>query len=319
MEERLDVMELRKECFDKIKSLLCNLKNNGNRWTCLNPTRQDNHNGNFVIFSKDYGYYDFATKEKGDTIDLYCHLFKVSKSEFFRAKRAEKFGGQIRSGPIQRLPEPIKNSDASEEDKSFQIGEIPVPPFVPQKSDIEHPKLGIPDQIYTYKNKCSHVIGFLARFERTDPKKICLPFTYDFWKGKWEFSAEGFEGQKPFYQMDLLNQKHKKWLIVEGEKTAEAAKVLLKEGHLDHIIPNARLDTNVLTWFGGSTAVKKADWKTFWECHPTEIYLSPDMDEPGLEAMKYIQTLFPYAHLLTSSSDIKGYDLADYLEEIQTS
>jgi putative DNA primase/helicase len=65
-------------------------------------------------------------------------------------------------------------------------------------------------------------------------------------------------------------------LIVEGEETADAARVLLPQ-NVD------------LTWFGGSHAIDSADW-TPLQCR-SRIILWPDNDAQGKKAMQQVEAI----------------------------
>jgi putative DNA primase/helicase len=108
---------------------------------------------------------------------------------------------------------------------------------------------------------------------------------------------------KPVYRIEELKKfPDKPILFVEGEKTADAAAELFPE-------------YNVLTWLGGSSAVKKIDTK-----HLTnkKVYLFPDNDEAGFKAMKALSEILidlgNEVHYLDPSFMMlpKGWDLADF-------
>ena len=111
---------------------------------------------------------------------------------------------------------------------------------------------------------------------------------------------------KPIYRIEELKKyPDKPLLFVEGEKTADAAAILFPE-------------YNVLTWLGGSSAVKKLD--TTHLINKT-VYLFPDNDDTGLKAMKalaeILQELGNIVHNLNPSFLMlpKGWDLADFNED----
>lgn len=91
-------------------------------------------------------------------------------------------------------------------------------------------------------------------------------------KGKWV--SKGFCGEfKSIYGLEKLKiYPHKPILFVEGEKTAVAGQLVFDE-------------FNVLTWLGGASMAKKADIQLF---HDMKIYLLPDNDQPGYEAMNVL-------------------------------
>ena len=85
---------------------------------------------------------------------------------------------------------------------------------------------------------------------------------------------------RPLYGLPGLAEKPKaSVVIVEGEKTADAAAV---------VFPNSV----VTTWSGGSNAVDKADWSPL--SGREDVLLLPDADEPGRAAMLRV------AHILAN-------------------
>jgi hypothetical protein len=105
----------------------------------------------------------------------------------------------------------------------------------------------------SYKNKDNQLLGYAVRIEDTKTgKKQVLPVAYchneakD--KSRWQLKGFSDAGSKPIYGLEKLKQNpNKPILIVEGEKTADAASKLLP-------------DHNVISWMGGAQAVDKVDW-----------------------------------------------------------
>jgi hypothetical protein len=128
------------------------------------------------------------------------------------------------------------------------------------------PKLGNPSAIYPYHTIDGKVVVHVCRFETPSGKQIRVHSN-----GKW--SKEGFPKPHPLYNCHKLVQG-KKILIVEGEKTCEVAQQILGEDFL------------VLTWIGGAAAALLSDWSMLKDY--SEIYLWPDNDTAGIEAMKKI-------------------------------
>lgn len=111
---------------------------------------------------------------------------------------------------------------------------------------------------------------------------------------------------KPVYRIEELKKfPEKPLLFVEGEKTADAAAELFPE-------------YNVLTWLGGSSAVKKIDTTHLIN---KKVYLFPDNDEAGFKAMKALSEILiglgNEVHTLDPSFMMlpKGWDLADFNSE----
>ena len=130
---------------------------------------------------------------------------------------------------------------------------------------------------YVYKDADSNVLGCVVRLEDKSGHKITPTLTYcqnD--KGEQQWRWQGFGNDRPLYGIDQLKTKpNAPVLIVEGEKTCEAARELFK----DHA---------VVTWSGGSGAVQKSDWSTLKD---RSVTIWPDHDQPGLNAATKITTI----------------------------
>jgi len=107
------------------------------------------------------------------------------------------------------------------------------------------------------------------------------------------------------YGAEALKDSAKTILIVEGEKTAEAAK---------RIFP----DLIVLSWVGGSGSVHLTDWTVLMR---REVILWPDNDKPGLKCMAKLKSILDAAgvdlvRVVSLPPDTpKSWDLADDLPE----
>lgn len=128
---------------------------------------------------------------------------------------------------------------------------------------------------YTYRDLDGNILFHTLRLENEYGKKIVLPLSYGYLKGNegesiW--SLKGYQAEKkPLYNLHLLKEfPNSKVLIVEGEKTAEAAsKMFPKEKMI------------CLTWSGGAGAVIKGDWRPIFM---RDIVIWPDNDKAGYEA-----------------------------------
>ena len=130
---------------------------------------------------------------------------------------------------------------------------------------------------YAYKDADSNILGYVVRLEDKSGNKITPTLTYcqnD--KGEQQWRWQGFGNDRPLYGLDQLKAKpNAPVLIVEGEKTCEAARELFK----DHA---------VVTWSGGSGAVQKSDWSTLKD---RSVTIWPDHDQPGLNAAAKITAI----------------------------
>ncbi len=149
-------------------------------------------------------------------------------------------------------------------------------------------------------------------------KKEFVPYIYDVQKKKW---VSKFPLVRPLYNLsELALRPDSPVLIVEGEKTADAAKQLFP-------------DFVVVTSSGGAKSANKSDWSVL---QGRDIVIAPDNDEAGISYTKKIQELcssivsnvrFLYPktlgkYTIENSSIIErqgevpqGYDLADSLAD----
>lgn len=160
---------------------------------------------------------------------------------------------------IQLEPHEIRNNETD------------LQPIVPAICEPVKPEKA--SYMWVYRDKMGQPVTARVRFDEQDGKKNVLPFTYGTLKGKtgWHYKAP--KGISILYNLDkLANRPEAPVLLVEGEKTADAAA---------EIYPNYV----VITSQGGSNAVQKTDWSALKGRH---VILWGDNDEAGKH---YIQTL----------------------------
>lgn len=172
---------------------------------------------------------------------------------------------------------------------------------------------------YTYTNSEGHPLFYVVRFE---PKvksldgaaKMTLPLSYGMDVGdelspKWRYKKYRPENS---YKIPLYNLKELKTgldmpvLIVEGEKTAEAAQRLFPE-------------MVVMTWHGGAGAVHQSDWAVLKD---RTVVVWADHDAAGIRAAKTVKdvcTRVGARHVTCINLEFEGgflppkWDLADAL------
>ena len=131
---------------------------------------------------------------------------------------------------------------------------------------------------YEYRNIDNNLLGFAVRIEEgaTGNKKV-LPVAYchNEASGKSRWMSKGFSdnGTKPIYGLEkLAKAPTQPILIVEGEKTADAASKLFQ-------------DHTVISWMGGAQSVDRVDWS---KLSNKIITIWPDNDASGVTAAKTI-------------------------------
>lgn len=128
----------------------------------------------------------------------------------------------------------------------------------------------LPSRADAYHDEFGNIVSFACRFDYSDGKKDVIPYSY---KTNGSTSRWGWRRRDlphPLFNLHgISEQPDAIVLVVEGEKTAEAAKVLFP-------------DFVVTTWLGGKENVGKTDWSPL---AGRRVYLWPDNDVPGILAM----------------------------------
>ncbi len=160
---------------------------------------------------------------------------------------------------------------------------------------------------YPYQDADNNILGYVVRLEDKQGNKITPTLTYcRNQEGKQQWKWQGFGNGRPLYGLDQLKAKSDvPVLIVEGEKTAEAAKAIFP----DHA---------VVTWNGGCGAVQKSDWTVLKD---RDVTVWPDNDKPGFNAaVKIADLLNAQGNQETKIVDLPPtlphkWDLADKVPE----
>ena len=159
--------------------------------------------------------------------------------------------------------------------------------------------MGKPDAMWIYRGADGAAHGAVARWNSGDKKEI-RPII---WNGT-TFVSGGLGDNRPLLNSDMVaSQPVAPILIVEGEKTLDAASQYAPEGWV------------VVTWAGGASAWDKSDWSIL-AGHTCVIW--PDNDEPGLRAASSIQIELTKLKIPTAIARVshhfpEGWDLADSL------
>lgn len=164
-------------------------------------------------------------------------------------------------------------------------------------------ELGEPSRIWPYRDADGGIIGYVARYETPEGKQIRC------WSWGARAGAEPgwgcghFTGRRPLYGLDLLAARPESpALVVEGEKAADAARVLLPS-------------YVVVTWPAGSNSWDKAEWEPL---RGRRMLLWPDNDAPGLKCMAGLAALLrdgiacPEIKIIDPNRMPDGFDAADW-------
>lgn len=272
-------------------------------YVVLNPRRKDSSPGSFKINTKSGVWAEFASNDEKGTgaISLWAYLQGIKNGPAARAVAVE-------IGRPELAPE-FKKKDRK---KLHPI--LPVPsdaPGAPVKIRIR----GMAEtRRWAYKDAQGRLLGYVLRVEKKVTKdgvehveKDVVPLTYCRYDEDgslaWEFKS--FPEPRPLYGWDrLVAEPDKSVVMVEGEKTADAAQRLYPQ-------------FVVITWPGGSKAVFKAHLEPL---RGRKVAFWPDADTPGYLAMQAwderLRDVAVATKQLTPPDDVeKGWDAADAEEE----
>jgi putative DNA primase/helicase len=163
---------------------------------------------------------------------------------------------------------------------------------------------GKPDHVWEYLTPGGERYGYVLRWDATaEGAKEIRPCVYD--GTRWRL--DGFKVEpRPLYNAPALAARPLcPVLVVEGEKTADAARVYLPKGW------------EVTTWSGGTGQVKFPDWALL-DGHPTVIW--PDNDDVGVVCAATIRSILGESMIASSIVDLPPglppkWDLADPLPD----
>lgn len=139
----------------------------------------------------------------------------------------------------------------------------PVPTTAPMPN-FTHYQLGEPSHKFAYRNIEGQIIGYILRYQVTKKEKTHRPLTFCTDGTRLDWRWQGFDNPKPLYNLpDFKAKPNHAVLIVEGEKTADAAKYLFQGKKV------------VTTWQFGAQGSKHVD---FSPLEGRDVFLWPDND-----------------------------------------
>jgi len=226
-------------------------------------------------------WYDHAESDGGDMLSLVAKAQSITVGQ--AAKWARDFLG-IREEPERQVFSPLRKGFKRQDETEWRYG--------------------------TTAWHYPHADAYVVRFNLPNGKKDTLPLRFLPPDGvppdrtnpaHWRWKGWAKPLQPPIYRLpELEANPDAPVLVVEGEKTADAAAKLFP----DHV---------VISWATGASAVDRIDWTPLTG---RTLLLWPDNDAPGVRAMTYLKARFPEATLVKPPSTLpEGWDLADPLPE----
>lgn len=237
---------------DILPSWLPGGKMRGHEYVCANLR---GGNGESLSINMQTGKWaDFAGTEKGsDLISLYAAIYGLSQIE-----SAKKLSESLGVGHI----EPIA--------KKEQIL-VSRPPSNNIDVVLDHYKYGKPVGQWLYSD-AQGPLFYISRYECGGKKQI-LPWSWS--NGKWV--QKGWPAPRPLYKLpEILAAPEKPVMIVEGEKCAEAAQIIVGDTYI------------ATTWPNGANAVDKSAWDAL---RGRKVLIWPDADDPGIKAAHKIAVI----------------------------
>lgn len=263
-------------------------RNQGREYLPINPKRADTKPGSFTINRDTGAWADFASSDKGgDLVALAAYLLGIRQGEAagrladflgieYRdaQKRATNDERGAAKGKVSAAPEKPRGGARSAPDGDTCI--MPIPDDAPPPPNA-HPRHGAPSLRWVYRTQDGRPAFLVDRWEAKaeGERKQFAPLSL--WRtaaGRLEWRYKGPPAPHPLYGLPSL-AKSAPVVIVEGEKAADAAALLLP-------------DHPVICWQGGAQAVGKAD---FSPLTGREVWLWPDNDEAGEKAMQAVASV----------------------------
>lgn len=197
----------------------------------------------------------FACGAGGDALDFF-ELQGYSKLEAMKLIQEKSIISIAETAPKNQKP--------------VWINSAPDQNNLPDPSKLTFKDYGNPSNTWAYHDKNGNIISYVCRFDLAGGKKDVIPYSYKTNGKISEWQWRGLDTPRLLYNLHELSSRPTAIvLLVEGEKTADAAKLLFPK-------------YVVTTWIGGADGVKNADWTPL---HGRKIFLWADNDVPGLHAM----------------------------------
>lgn len=245
----------------------------------------------FVVYKERFKC--FGCGASGDVFDFLTGLGKTIKE----AKEMLSSEFSVDSEIAQLLIEKREKQEKKEK-QVFHVTPVPAGAGLPNFNFLD---FGLPYATYIYRDQKGFILGYVCCFKNKEGKKMVIPLIYALQNGRYKWMWHGFKTPRPLYNLPQLfnSEKTDRILLVEGEKTAEAASKLYP-----YLV--------VTTWPGGSNAFRNVD---FTPLYGRKVIFWPDNDKPGDSAMieiyKMIGDKIESRFVKNPAWAFEGWDFAD--------
>lgn len=253
------------------RELLAGGKMVGRKWICGDVSGAAGDSMEVELVGDRAGlWFDHATGEGGDLLELIRRQRSVSIGAAADWAR-ERFGWPKDGTVVSDAFDPLRLAWRDKESGEDRYG----------------------SKSWAYHDPAGNIIAYVVRFDTPTGKDI-IPLRYI--DGKWKWKGWAKPAKNPlFNQHKLAARPGDAVLVVEGEKTAQAAEKLFPE-------------LVVTTAQGGAKKFPFADWSPI---DGRDLILWPDADRSGRSAMEYLKARFPKARMVDTSGLPDKWDLAD--------
>lgn len=237
-------------------------------------------------------YKCFACGAGGDAIDF---LMKIKHVDF-------KHAINILDGDDRLIIPDDKIQEFNDKRKKKQIEILPIAD-TEIKPTFHHAQLGMPTNIYPYRNINNQLIGYTCKFIHDDGSKDVLPYVFvKFQNENTGWTYAGFPSPRPMYGMEFLGAYPDATVVtVEGEKCADFGNSKIHNSEY-------RGKFVFVSWIGGAEAIQQTDFSIISD---RNIIHWPDNDEPGRKAMKSIGKIVGGRYVHIPSDKPNKWDIAD--------
>lgn len=336
MDSRIPVGTIEKAKSDIVGTVskYVELQKNGSEFKACCPFHSE-RTPSFSVAPDKEMFYCFGCGQSGDAVDFVMAYENIG----FR-DAVQRIVGDLPVGDAV----PVQRQTVKKQEQPEWVPVTPVPAGINQRPmDIFNRQKGddweklVSTKRWAYHDANGDLVGYTCRFDYKNkdgsPGKDIIPQSYCVNKetGEMRWKWLSFAAPRPMYGLPKL-AKHPlaQVIIVEGEKTADAAQALYEAAGI------SRDKLVVVSWPGGGKAVRFVDWsmlegrsvalwpdadrKLYKDNHPMAGQLMPFMEQPGTATMVYAgQQLLPIAKgvkFITPPDGVPdGWDLADEFPE----